>query len=301
MRIDHDQIFKQLCESFFKEFLQLFCREEAELMDFSTVEFLRDEHFTDVPRGRKKQMDLVARVRLKDGGFRCVLVHFEFESRRLTVDFGDRFFQYFCQLYLRHRVPVVAVAVFTGKGTAKTTIPESFELRLTERCGVKYDFHVVNLSQLDYRSFLESNNPLAYALMAKMNWSRTQIVRLKADFLRLMLGAEINPARRSLLLDFIETYMPLVEAEHSEFVSLVQTEKPFREVETMITPYERMGMKKGAVQNAQESVLAVLERRFGKAPAAIVKKVRRCSDPEELRELLLRAVDAADLSELALK
>lgn len=136
------------------------------------------------------------------------------------------------------------VTVLTNKGTAPTTIVESFEPRLTDCCGAKCGFHVVNLSQLDYCNFLESNNPLAYALMAKMNWSRSQIVRLKADFLRQMLGAEINPARRSLLLDFIEADMSLVEAEQSEFLSLAQTAKPFREVEKMITPYRLVGMKK---------------------------------------------------------
>ncbi len=312
MQIDHDQIFKTLGESFFKEFLELFCREEAALMDFSSVEFLRDEHFTDVPRGRKKQMDLVARVRLKTGGFRCVLVHFEFESRRFQPDFGERLFQYFCQLYLRYGIPVVAVAVFTGKSTARTTIPESFELRLTERCGVRYDYHVVNLSQLDYRNFLESNNPLAYALMAKMNWSRQQIVRLKADFLRLMLGSEINPARRTLLMDFIETYMPLVEHEQSEFLSLVQTTKPYREVEKMVTTYELNGIKKGkeigrkegwqegAVLMVQKNILTCLRKRFGKVPVAIERRIQRCADASKLELIYERVLDCTQLSELDL-
>ncbi len=308
MKIDHDQIFKTLCESFFKEFMQLFCSEEAELMDFSTVEFLRDEHFTDVPRGRKKQMDLVARVGLKGGGFRCVLVHFEFESRRLQPDFGERFFQYFCQLYLRYGVPVVGLAVFTGKGTARTTIPESFELRLTERCGVRYDYHAVNLSQLDYRNFLESNNPLAYALMAKMNWSRQQVVRLKADFMRLMLGSEINPARRSLLLDFIETYIPLVEPEQTEFLSLLETTQPYREVERMLTSYELNGIKKGkeigfqegAVLTTQRHILTYLRKRFGKVPVAVERKIQRCADPTKLELVYERALDCTQLSELDL-
>jgi hypothetical protein len=46
MSIDHDQIFKQLIEAFFREFLELFCPAEAKWIDFSQVEFLREEHFT---------------------------------------------------------------------------------------------------------------------------------------------------------------------------------------------------------------------------------------------------------------
>jgi len=44
--IDHDQIFKQLIEAFFQDFMQLFCADEAKLIDFSRVEFLREEYFT---------------------------------------------------------------------------------------------------------------------------------------------------------------------------------------------------------------------------------------------------------------
>lgn len=39
MAIDHDQIFKQLVEAFFQEFMELFCPVEAALIDFSHAEF----------------------------------------------------------------------------------------------------------------------------------------------------------------------------------------------------------------------------------------------------------------------
>ena len=48
MAIDHDQIFKNLIEAVFREFMQLFFASIAELIDFSCVEFLRKEYFTDV-------------------------------------------------------------------------------------------------------------------------------------------------------------------------------------------------------------------------------------------------------------
>ena len=34
-------------------------------------------------------------------------------------------------------------------------------------------------------------------------------MRLKADFLRLILRSPVDPARRSLLVEFVETYLPL--------------------------------------------------------------------------------------------
>ena len=42
MSIDHDQIFKTLIEAFFAEFMALFCPDEAAVIDFTQVEFLRE-------------------------------------------------------------------------------------------------------------------------------------------------------------------------------------------------------------------------------------------------------------------
>ena len=87
MAIDHDQIFKRLIEAFFREFLELFCPAEERLIDFSRVDIFSGEIFTDVERGRRRRLDLVAKVGLKAGGEKCVLVHAEFEASRKEQDF----------------------------------------------------------------------------------------------------------------------------------------------------------------------------------------------------------------------
>ncbi len=52
---------------------------------------------------------------------------------------------------------------------------------------------------------LGSANPLAFAPMAKRDYNRRERVWLKADFLRWIFGAARDPARRSLLVDFVQT------------------------------------------------------------------------------------------------
>jgi hypothetical protein len=86
--------------------------------------------------------------------------------------------------------------------------------------------------------------------MAKMDYNKKERVRLKADFLRLVLGAEPNPARRNLLTDFVETYMPLNEEQQNRFDRLVETKKQYREVMRMVTAYEQTGIKKGHREGA---------------------------------------------------
>lgn len=304
MSIDHDQIFKQFVEAFFQEFMELFCPEEAAQIDFRYVEFLREEIFTDVKRGRRKRLDLIAKVRLKRGGERFILVHFEFEASRKDQDFPQRMFEYFCQLFLRHRLPIVPIAVFSDNATWTQPVPDFFELTLSPRSRVRFDFHLIKLSQLDYRSFLKSDNPVAFALMAKMKYSRRQRVQLKADFLRLILRAGVDPARESLLVDFVETYMPLLIAEEAQFAELVHSNQSYVEVQKMVTTYEKAGIKKGIEKGIEkgkvEALLFLLEERFTKVPDEVRRKVQRINSNKRIEELLRAVLHAKSLGDLGL-
>ena len=76
MPIDHDQIFKQLIQAFFREFMELFCPHEATLMDFSRVEFLGEEHFTEIRTGDQQRIQIRSIPPLlaaTGGGTRCSL------------------------------------------------------------------------------------------------------------------------------------------------------------------------------------------------------------------------------------
>jgi len=298
MSIDHDQIFKQLIEAFFREFTELFFPAEARLINFAKVEFVRDELFTDVKRGRHKRLDLVVKVGLKKGGEKFILVHVEFEASRKQSDFPKRMFQYFCQLFLRHDTEIIPVAVFTDDAVWRKPVSNRYQLQLRSRKIVDFEYELIKLKNLNYRRYLKSSNPLAYALVAKMGYNRKERARLKADFLRLILGAKIDPARRSLLVDFIETYMTLTQEETKEFNSVVASERKYKRVEEMITTYEQEGIKKGRTKGKQEDLILLLEKRFGKLKPATKRKIGQIDSSKELESLLLSAVDAKSLDDL---
>ena len=297
MPIDHDQIFKQLIEAFFREFIELFCPVEAKWIDFSQVEFLREEHFTDVTRGHRRRLDLVAKVGLKAGGNKFVLVHTEFESEK-EADFPRRMFRYYCQLFLRHDTEIVPIAVFTDDAHWKTPVPDQFQLSLADKTFVRFDYHLVKLRDLDYRQFLETNNPLAFALMAKMAYNRAERVRLKADFLRLILACPIDPARQSLLVDFVETYLPLAGHEQTEFEQIVRADRSYREVEKMITVYEKKGIEKGIEKGKREDLMLLLDKKFGKLSPAVRRRIGQIESTDKLDSLLLAVLDAQSLDDV---
>jgi len=128
--------------------------------------------------------------------------------------------------------------------------------------------------------------------MAKMDYSKSERVKLKADFLRLILQSEINPARQSILIDFVENYVRLNSKEQQLFEETVQKEN-IQEVLDMITVYEERGIEKGiqqgAIQNAKQNVLEVLNLRFSSVPYLVKEKIEYCDDLNTLKKLLRQA------------
>ncbi len=146
--------------------------------------------------------------------------------------------------------------------------------------------------------------------MAKMDYNRRERVRLKADFLRLILRSPVDPARRSLLVEFVETYLPLAGREKTEFQQIVTADQQYAEVERMITVYEKdgiekglqkgrqEGLEKGRQEGLQEALILQLEKRFGKLDDAAKRRVRRLRSAERLDSLLLAVLDAKSVDDL---
>src|SRR5437667_4894885 len=90
---DHDQRLKVLLKEFFEQFFLCFFPAWAERFDFASVVWLDKELFLAPPQGEKRQLDLVARLRLRPGvpppsaGVTdlVALVHVEVETRQSAV------------------------------------------------------------------------------------------------------------------------------------------------------------------------------------------------------------------------
>ena len=78
----HDQLFKQLLQAFFADFLRLFDPETAARLDLDTMTFVNPEVFTDFPRGERRTADIVVQVQTLDGDAELILVHVEVQRER---------------------------------------------------------------------------------------------------------------------------------------------------------------------------------------------------------------------------
>jgi hypothetical protein len=168
LEIDHDQLTKALIRAFFLEFLELFVPDLAELIDPDSIQFLQQEYFTDVVEGEEKIIDLLAEVKLA-GNDATILIHIEAESTRRSV-FPQRLFFYFSLLHQQHLKPIYPIALFTYN-QPKTEGPNHYTVefpQLPKRRVLEFNFEAIQLNRLDWRAYLNSPNPIAAALMAKM-------------------------------------------------------------------------------------------------------------------------------------
>ncbi len=113
-------------------------------------------------------------------------------------------------------------------------------------------------------------------------------------------------ARRSLLLNIIECYLPLNAAEEAEMQERI-TQPEFQEVRDVITSYEergiergiREGIEQGILRGKRQAVLLVVRSRFSEVPEAVVSQIEAVTDATELDTLLQKALTAADLQDLS--
>jgi hypothetical protein len=120
MAAQHDKIFKQLLHAFLDDFLRLVVPETLDRLDLSSPEFLDKELFAGGPRGRRRELDLLVRVRTVQG--RPLLIHVEIEARA-KPGMEDRLWLYRNQIQARYETPVLTPRDLPEEGPARS-LPE---------------------------------------------------------------------------------------------------------------------------------------------------------------------------------
>jgi|GEM_PF-2607846 len=149
------------------------------------------ELLTDLTAGEKHYVDILAEVKIKgEDGY--VLIHIEPQAYREAA-FARRMFLYFSRLYEKHQKKVLPVAVFSHG--SKTSEPSRHEIAFPFFKVLQFDFYTIQLKQLPWRQYLNSDNPLAAALLSKLDFGPSERVQVKLEFLRLLTRMSIDPAR----------------------------------------------------------------------------------------------------------
>lgn len=143
---------------------------------------------------------------------------------------------------------------------------------------------------------MSQSNPVASALMAKMNIAPEERPRVKLECLRLLATLRLDPARMKLISGFIDTYLRLNAEEEQLFQAQISTiESSQREVVMeIVTSWMEQGMQQGEVA----LIMRQLNRRFGGVTSEVEARIRSLSieQLENLAEALLDFSNASDLA-----
>ncbi len=288
-QIDHDGLFKELIHQCFELFLCLFYPQQAAQLDFSHFTFLEQERLTDYPTGEHRHVDTLIEIKTLAG--QLLWIHIEFQSSRKS-GFSLRMFRYFSQLRLRGDMLIWQIVLYMPAGGGVGF--EGYTETLFGEAFLPFRYWCISLGDCEAAVYLATENPVAYGLAPLMKHREISTPHLKARCLNGIAKSNITQAQAALLACFVETYLPLTQAEQEEFEGLIQHEEV--RVMEFITSWER----KGRTEEARNGVLEQLQEKFGPLPEITVQHVEALSSIEELRRLRRQLVHANSLAEMGL-
>jgi hypothetical protein len=292
--IDHDRLFKELISTFFIEFLDLFLPQVASQIDRDSIQFLPQDVFTDVTSGEKKEIDLLVQVRYQQQKT-YFLIHVENQSYTES-EFAKRMFKYFARLHEKYDLPIYPVVIFSFD-EPKRAESQNYRVTFPDLKVLEFQFAAIQLNRLSWRDFLTQHNPVAAALMAKMNIAVSERPQVKAECLRLLTTLKLDPARMQLISGFVDTYLRLDDTEKQVFQAVISTMglDEREEVMQIVTSWQQEGVE----IERKETISTLLKVRFGNLDSeleAIIPQLMQLSREEYLGLLL-----QADRKELLLR
>jgi Domain of unknown function (DUF4351) len=294
--IDHDQLFKQLLTTFFLEFLELFTPEFFAAIDPASLEILPLEYFTDIDAGERKAMDVIVRINLLGrpnapaSSRVSVVVNCEHQSTS-RANFHRRMFFYFAQLHRKYLQPVYPIALFSFDEPFRPE-RDSYQVRVPGFEVMDFNFLSIQLNRLDWKDFLTHSNPVAAALMAKMEIDPADRPRVKVECLRMIANLKLDKARTFLISGFIDNYLRLNPVEERQFQV---------EVDKIKLPQERENVMEITTswmeQGERTLVIKQLTRKLGNLSPELLARVNslHIDRLEALAEDLLDFKQVVDL------
>jgi hypothetical protein len=301
-REDHDQRLKVLLKELFEQFFLCFFPVWAKRFDFTDVTFLDKEVFLSPPQGKKKILDVVARLRVRpeaplprpDSTELLAVVNIEVESDDKVAPARPKIFDYYVQLRRDTQLPVLPIGLYLRVGLDGIGW-DSYEEHFWEHRLLRFEFAYVGLPKLDGAAYVSGEHLLGVALSALMKVPAERRVELHAEALKRIAQSGENDSRRYLLAECLGAYGDLDEAQEQRLQALLATE-PYQEARHfMATTYER-----GIVQGQRQTALKQLEVKFGPLSPEVRQRVEALTS-EQLTQLSVDLLEAESLKELHLE
>ena len=290
----HDEAFKKLLQTFFAEFIALFFPELDQLLDHGQTRLLMQELLVDIVGEEARTIDLLleTKYRMTDA---FVLVHLEPQSYR-QEEFAARMFVYFARLFERHRKEhklIIPIAIFTSDDGWEGE--EEFAMSVPDLDIVRFRYYRVSLRKQDWRKFVDSDNPVAAALLAKMGYNKRDRRDIRSAYLRMLLRmrGRIDGARMALIMSVADVYYkPDLAEDEAILRELLASASDEEEILMELMPawkrwgYEE-GIEEGLVKGIEEGIVKGIEKGREEERRAIgLRMLSKGAPPEEVASVL---------------
>lgn len=259
--VDYDNPWKEILESYLKQFLELCLSDLHAAIDWSVPARVRDKELQRIapesPVG-VRIADKLFEVRLLDGLTAWIMIHVEVQNQR-EKDFQKRMFVYYYRILERYNKPLVSIAIL---GDEQPSWRPSEFTQDTFGCGVQYRFPIVKL--LDFETKLDeleqSENLFATVILAHLMTVRTarnadnrfawKLRIMRALYERGVAGDDVRQLFR--VIDWLMELPPQLELEFRMEIDKIESEHNM----PYITSVERLarieGREEGRVEGREE-------------------------------------------------
>lgn len=263
-------------------------------LERDSIQFLDKEVFTDVTVGERYEADLIVKAKFR-GQEAFFLIHVENQAHQQS-NFGKRMFRYFSRLYEKFDLPVYPLVIFSYN-SPKTLEANVHQIIFPNKVVLDFNYDVIQLNRLHWRDFMRQQNPVAAALMAKMNIAPAERRQVKFECLRLLATLQLDVARMQLISGFIDTYLRLSADEERLLRSDIARIEPVEQEAVMkiVTSWMEQGIEQGKQSEARSLIMRLLNRRIG----TVEPQLEECIQKLTLTQLEDLAVAVLDFSSVA--
>ena len=296
---DHDRLHKELLRLCLVDFLRLFTPAVLAYLDVASLEFLDQEVFGRYVKGRRRAVDIVVKARYQ-GQLVFFLIHVEAQAAAQNWS-PARMFDYFAALTLKYKLPVYPIVLLSYPSPEKAASSQHV-VEFPDRRVLEFNFTAIQLNRLNWRDYLQYNNPVAAALMTEMGVKAEEFVKVRAECIRTLarMQQQVSQEVSELIAEFWETYLPLDEKGETQLEQELADLPP--EEGEKVMPFMNMWMRKGYTQGALEAkqadVLILLRAKFGRVSKPAKEQVLQLPFTQ-LETLFKAAVKFSSPSELS--
>jgi len=302
---DHDTNWKEIVSLYFEDFTDFFMPYLHPEIDYTLgVEFLDKELAKLIPARLRKGTriaDKLAKVKLKNGLDKVLLIHIEFEATP-DKDFADRMFEYFYRIYDKFKHKVEVIALFVDKNKSKN--PNKFEYK-AYRTQLSFTYHTVKLIKLKESELIESTNPFALAALAVIylhksgkNWNLRK--QFKMQLARLLFSRNYDSNQIDKLFIFIGNILTLPDDLELEYYdTIIETNEKAKDM-ALTLENSRLGValqlkwkKQGREEGREEGIEKGIKIGY---QLTAIKLIKQGTDTDTIR--IITALNADEIEKL---